>query len=360
MDKKLLTNPLINEYFNDWHIGSHSASHFADAVIEKFFPRQNIYHSGKHHIWPMLECAMLAPLQNDADVENQFVAYFFALFHDADQSSINVSREILNRHVNMNADPKWQRLFQMVHEAIQATEYNFEDIDLLEDHVKHCIMLDVGPLNDTDLGSILRNERLIFKEYQNVEYTAFANKRIDVLRNIYKICKLNPNALRIRENHLIRWTPKIAVFPGSFAPFHKGHLSVLKQAEQQFDKVVIAKGVNRQKTRDINEAEVRELKATLCHHQVDVYQGMLTDYLKDHYYVEDVTVIRGLRNGQDLQYEQSLRAALKDMEPNINIVYYICDADVAHVSSSLCREASTLCHPSYQKYTDLGNYTKEY
>jgi len=38
-----------------------------------------------------------------------------------------------------------------------------------------------------------------------------------------------------------------ALYPGSFNPFHLGHLSILRQAEKAFDKIILAVGINRQK-----------------------------------------------------------------------------------------------------------------
>ena len=41
---------------------------------------------------------------------------------------------------------------------------------------------------------------------------------------------------------------KIGVFPGSFDPFTKGHEAVVKKALTMFDEIIIAIGVNQQKT----------------------------------------------------------------------------------------------------------------
>jgi pantetheine-phosphate adenylyltransferase len=41
---------------------------------------------------------------------------------------------------------------------------------------------------------------------------------------------------------------KIALFPGSFDPFTKGHFSIVKKALPLFDKIVIGIGENSNKT----------------------------------------------------------------------------------------------------------------
>ena len=53
----------------------------------------------------------------------------------------------------------------------------------------------------------------------------------------------------------------------------------------------------------------------LKYHQVDYYDGLLTDYLDSKNY--EMTVIRGLRNGFDLEYEMNQYQILKDLKPNI-------------------------------------------
>lgn len=353
MDIELLSNPLVTEYFNDWHLGNESPIGFAGMVVDTYFPRQYIYHSGQQHIWPMLEMAMMSPLENDADVENQFVAFFFTLFHDA-AVDIGQSRQILNKHININAGPKWRRLFEMVHEAIQASAYEFENIELLEPHVQFCIKLDIHGHFSQERTEIERQERLVFKEYQRVEFGTFVEERIKVLEHIYNVCRINPVGLEMRKSFLRNWQPRIAVFAGSFKPFHSGHMNVLKQAENDFDKVIIACGSNNDKGANAQYANIKLLKQ----HQVESYNTLLTNYLKSKPY--NVTLIRGLRNGQDMQYEQNMRAALKDTMPHLRIVYYLCDPEVAHVSSSLCRDVVKYDQAQYMKYTSLGNYQMEY
>lgn len=349
--KDILNNPLINEYFDDQHLGSESAIGFAGNIISKYFPRENIYHSGIHHIWPMLEYFSRDDSKAEhyeSHCENQFVGYFFALFHDA-LPSIVECRRLLNQYVNMNGSNKFRRLFEMVHEAIQASAYEFENIDNLPAHAKYCIMADVGALLETDYDEIVKSEQLIFKEYQKYDYPEFVRQRTIVLENIYRICNLREECLELRKLYLECFTPRIAVFAGSFNPFHVGHMNVLKQAEKHFHKVIVAVGQNADKADSTNEIAVKD---KLKYHQVESYSGLLTDYIKRKSY--PVTLIRGLRNGQDLQYEQNMRSALQDLKSDVQIVYYLCDRDVAHISSSLCRDVKS------SAYTDFPEYARKY
>ena len=51
----------------------------------------------------------------------------------------------------------------------------------------------------------------------------------------------------------------------------------------------------------------------------------------------DVTVIRGLRNGHDLDYEANQLSFLKEIKPDIKVVYIPCDKKYEHISSSAIR-----------------------
>lgn len=343
----MLANPLLVEYFNDFHHGNDSVVGFAANMIAKYFHRPTIYHSGQTHIWPMLEKFADVELDTDESVELQFVGYFFALFHDCINESIVASRQEFNNNVNLNASPRFRRLFEMVHEAIQASDYRFESIDQLPAHAIWCITKDVEGLNETDLDKVAANEKQIFREYQKVEFTEYREARLMVLDNIYKICNLSDEAKAVRFDFIQHWQPRIAVFAGSFNPFHIGHLNVLQQAEKDFDKVIVA----------VYHGQPHEVSSPLKHHQVDRYTGMLVNYLRSKPY--PVTLVRGLRNSHDLQYEQNLKYGLQDIMPDINIVYYLTDRDVGHISSTLCREVSSYS-PLYDHYTSIGEYDAKY
>jgi pantetheine-phosphate adenylyltransferase len=136
---------------------------------------------------------------------------------------------------------------------------------------------------------------------------------------------------------------KIAIYPGTFNPFTIGHLNILEKAEKLFgkDNVIIAVGENPSKDKNPQEMayyRTQTIRGNLPSRNVESYKGFLTDYIwKKEEEGFDVTVIRGLRNGFDLQYETNLLRALQDFKPDIQVLFYLCDKQFDHVSSSLYR-----------------------
>lgn len=143
-----------------------------------------------------------------------------------------------------------------------------------------------------------------------------------------------------------QFAPKIAVFPGSFNPFHKGHYNVLQKAEKIFDKVIIAFGSNPEKSGERRY----QVPASVSNRQIEIYDGLLTDFVSS-IGGEEIIVIRGLRNSTDFQYEQNQYRYIQELMPHIRIVNIFCDKEFEHISSSGIR--------TLEKYNKHHNYLLE-
>lgn len=128
----------------------------------------------------------------------------------------------------------------------------------------------------------------------------------------------------------------LAIYPGTFNPFTIGHLNILEKAEAIFGKenVVILVGDN--PTKEASEVDrAATIKFNLPSKNVDKFKGFLTDYIfekEEEGY--DVVVVKGLRNGDDLDYEVNTLRYLEDRKKTIKTVFLICDKEFEHVSSS--------------------------
>jgi len=125
---------------------------------------------------------------------------------------------------------------------------------------------------------------------------------------------------------------KVGLYVGSFNPFHRGHFDILLKAEKLFDRVIIARGINPEKEPSIYEIPQQvHIRAAVME-----YSGLLTDFIEkvNNDLGVKATVIRGLRNSIDLQYEMNQYRYLQDLMPEIQMVSIFCDKEYEHISSS--------------------------
>ena len=131
---------------------------------------------------------------------------------------------------------------------------------------------------------------------------------------------------------------RLAVYCGSFNPLHRGHLDILLKAEKLFDEVVIAVGENSEKNSDNRINRVETIKLQVPDRKVEGYSGFLIDFVyKKEEEGYDVTVVRGFRNGSDLDSEINMLRVLEDQKPNIKVVYLPCGREFEYISSSMIR-----------------------
>ncbi len=144
---------------------------------------------------------------------------------------------------------------------------------------------------------------------------------------------------------------RLGLYAGSFNPFHIGHLDVVKQAQMVFDEVMVARGVNPEKS----PSSVSPLPSEFLESmgvKVDSFGGLLSDFARgiERNTEYDVTLVRGLRSGADLDYEQNFAAFIKGMYPQVKIVAFYCDPKLRHISSSSLRAIKTIAEEEYRKY----------
>jgi len=134
---------------------------------------------------------------------------------------------------------------------------------------------------------------------------------------------------------------KVAIFPGSFDPFTKGHAHVVEKALDLFDEVVIFVAPNPNKKRMF---EVRAIGATLesKYHELEM-QGRIHVCTTPNTLVADVArkcgakyIVKGIRNATDADYELSQADANKWLG-GLQTVLIPCDKEYSHISSTLVR-----------------------
>jgi pantetheine-phosphate adenylyltransferase len=127
-----------------------------------------------------------------------------------------------------------------------------------------------------------------------------------------------------------------AIFAGSFDPLTKGHLWIIEQASRLFDEVVVATGINADKRAMFTLGEREEM---LIEATKDLQNVWVTS-LESEYIVRYANsigaqfLIRGIRNGTDLEHEKAMRAVNGDIEPAVLEVFLMPPRELAELSSS--------------------------
>ncbi len=137
---------------------------------------------------------------------------------------------------------------------------------------------------------------------------------------------------------------RVALFPGSFDPFTRGHQAIVERALPLFDKLVIAIGVNRAKKgwMPVEErlAQLKALYADEPRVEVIAYETLTMDLAKEY---DAKYVLRGVRSMADFEYERTIADANRKIG-GLETIFLISDADTAHISSSLVRELAAFGH----------------
>ncbi|MDH5609990.1 MAG: pantetheine-phosphate adenylyltransferase [Cyclobacteriaceae bacterium] len=132
---------------------------------------------------------------------------------------------------------------------------------------------------------------------------------------------------------------RVAIFPGSFDPFTRGHHDIVLRSLHLFDQVVIAIGHNSQKKRyfDVGEMQqhIQKTYQDTKRVRVTVYDELTANLAKKY---EAKFLIRGLRNTSDFEYENSISQINKYLNQELETVFLITRPDLSSVSSSLIRE----------------------
>jgi pantetheine-phosphate adenylyltransferase len=132
---------------------------------------------------------------------------------------------------------------------------------------------------------------------------------------------------------------KVAIFPGSFDPFTKGHEDVVLRGAQIFDEVIIGIGKNSAKQRyfplDTMISKIEGAFKKYPNVKVMVYEGLTAEFAKK---VNAKFLLRGLRNTTDFEYENSIGQANKYLWGELETVFLITSPSLAYISSTIIRE----------------------
>lgn len=142
---------------------------------------------------------------------------------------------------------------------------------------------------------------------------------------------------------------RIALYPGSFDPITNGHIDILGQSLALADRVIVAIGIHPGKTplftfeervKLIHEAAGVEFGPDEARRiNVISFSNLVIDTARDH---NAAYLVRGLRDGTDLDYEMQMAGMNGTLAPNIKTVFLPASPSVRHITATLVRQIAKM------------------
>lgn len=140
---------------------------------------------------------------------------------------------------------------------------------------------------------------------------------------------------------------RIALYTGSFDPLTNGHADVILSAAAVCDELVVAIGVHPGKAPLFDPQERSSLIKTVCGSglaggcevTVTTFSGLAVDAAREK---GASLLVRGLRDGSDLDYEMQMAGMNRAMAPEIKTLFFAASPEVRHITATLVRQIAQL------------------
>ena len=133
--------------------------------------------------------------------------------------------------------------------------------------------------------------------------------------------------------------PVTAVYPGSFDPFHLGHLDIVRRAVTIFPRVVVGVLRNTDKTPLLPADQRVELIRTTLNGmpgvEVTAFAGLLVDFMRES---RARVILRGMRAVSDFEYEFQIALMNRRLWAPAETVFLTPNEEFSYLSGRVVRE----------------------
>ena len=143
-------------------------------------------------------------------------------------------------------------------------------------------------------------------------------------------------------------TARVAIYAGSFDPLTNGHMDVLKGALTVSDKIFVGIGIQASKTplfsleeriALIEQATADELGPAAKKIETISFSGLVIDAAKK---CKAKIIIRGLRDGTDLDYEMQMAGMNRQMAGDVQTVFLPAGVASRPITATLVRQIAAM------------------
>ena len=141
---------------------------------------------------------------------------------------------------------------------------------------------------------------------------------------------------------------RTALYTGSFDPITNGHLDVLRAGAGFCNRIIVGIGINPGKTAMFPVEEKADLIARCtksfaaksgCKIETKTFSGLSVDAAKQ---FGATILLRGLRDGTDLDYEMQMAGMNGAMAPGVQTIFIPASPEVRHITATLVRQIAQM------------------
>lgn len=135
----------------------------------------------------------------------------------------------------------------------------------------------------------------------------------------------------------------VAIYPGTFDPFTRGHEDLVRRGSLLFDRIIVAIAASAGKgpifTLDERVDIAREILAPFPNVEVTGFDGLLMDFLHAR---GARLILRGLRAVSDFEYEFQMAGMNRKLFPDVETVFLTPADEYMFISATMVREIAKL------------------
>ncbi|MDT3670884.1 MAG: pantetheine-phosphate adenylyltransferase [Aromatoleum sp.] len=135
----------------------------------------------------------------------------------------------------------------------------------------------------------------------------------------------------------------VAIYPGTFDPFTRGHEDLVRRASLLFDKVVVAVAESSGKAPIFTLEErveiARQVLSPFPNVEVTGFNGLLMNFLKMR---NARLILRGLRAVSDFEYEFQMAGMNRKLFPDVETVFLTPSDEYMFISATMVREIARM------------------
>jgi len=155
----------------------------------------------------------------------------------------------------------------------------------------------------------------------------------------------------------------IAVYPGTFDPFTRGHEDLVRRASSIFTKLIVGVADSKNKRPIFTLEERIEIAKEVLSHNPNVeiagFSGLLKDFAREH---SARVIVRGLRAVSDFEYEFQMAGMNRYLLPDVETLFLTPSDQYQFISGTFVREialmggdVSKFVFPSVEKWSHKKN-----